>query len=302
MKIKALGYVGIESTNPDQWRDFLTNVVGFMVAPSMPQTDDIQYFKMDEYSWRLCIVKSDKDRFSYAGWEVETKADFDTAVAELKQAGVPLEVLDQAACAARNVREAIRFKDPGNNDLEIFYNQKLDYVRLNSPVAVEGFVTGFNGDMGLGHFVIPTPKFHECHKFYTETLGFGQTDYMHFHFNPDPKDSGQGLHFLHVESPRHHSLALFQDNNPPPSNCVHLMFEVPNIDEIGYFIDRCKKNNVTIGNTLGRHTNDLMMSVYVMSPGGFFIEFGCDGVQHDWTDYKPTESSVPSLWGHDWQL
>ena len=58
----------------------------------------------------------------------------------------------------------------------------------------------------------------------------------------------------------------------------------------------------TIGNTLGRHTNDLMMSVYVMSPGGFFIEFGCDGVQLDWTDYKPTESSVPSLWGHDWQL
>jgi 3,4-dihydroxy-9,10-secoandrosta-1,3,5(10)-triene-9,17-dione 4,5-dioxygenase len=302
MKIKALGYVGIESTDPEQWRNFMTRIVGFSEAPSMAQTAETLYFKMDQYSWRVCVFKSDKDRFSLAGWEVESKADFDEAVAELKKAGVALEVLSTEACKAKNIREAVRFKDPGGNDLEIFYYMKLDYQRVNSPANVKEYVTGYHGDMGLGHFVIPTAKFHECHDFYTKVLGFGQTDYMHFHFNPDPNDPGQGLHFLHVNNPRHHSLALFHDNNPPASNCVHLMFEVPSIDEVGYFTDRCKKNNVKIVSSLGRHTNDLMMSVYVASPGGFAIEFGCDGVQLDWDNYKPTESSVPSLWGHDWQV
>jgi len=302
MKIKALGYVGIESTNPEQWRDFMTNIVGFSLAPSMNQSDDTLYFKMDQYAWRVTVFKSDKDRFSLAGWEVESKADFDQAVNELKAAGVPTSTLSSAECKAKNIREAVRFKDPSGNDLEIFYYMKLDYQRVNSPANVKEYVTGYHGDMGLGHFVIPTANFAECHEFYTKVLGFGQTDYMHFHFNPDPNDGGQGLHFLHVDNPRHHSLALFQDPNPPASNCVHLMFEVPNIDEVGYFTDRCKKNNVKIVSSLGRHTNDLMMSVYVASPGGFAIEFGCDGVQLDWTNYKPTESSVPSLWGHDWQV
>jgi 3,4-dihydroxy-9,10-secoandrosta-1,3,5(10)-triene-9,17-dione 4,5-dioxygenase len=43
-----------------------------------------------------------------------------------------------------------------------------------------------------------------------------------------------------------------------------------------------------------------MMSVYVASPAGFALEYGCDGVQLDWDNYKVTESSEPSLWGHNW--
>lgn len=302
MKIKALGYVGIESTDPSQWTEFLTQIIGFMIAPSVIQSADAQYFKMDEYSWRICVYKGNKNRLAYAGWEVASKADFDQAIDELQQAGVAISILDSNICASRNIREAIRFKDPGGNDVEIFYYMKIDYQRIHSPANVREYVTGYHGDMGLGHFVIPTAYFNECHEFYTQVLGFGQTDYMHFHFNPAPNDPGQGLHFLHVDNPRHHSLALFHDNNPPEHNCVHLMFEVPNIDEVGYFMDRCKKHNVKVISSLGRHTNDLMMSVYVASPAGFAIEFGCDGVQLDWTNYKPTESSVPSLWGHDWQI
>lgn len=302
MPIKALGYVVIESTDPQQWQQFLTEVVGFMPAPSVTSDEDTLFFKMDEYSWRLKIVKSDIDRFSYAGWEVATKADFDTMLAQLESKGVNFERLNPEFCQEHAVREAITLQDPEGNRLDIFYNMKLDYVRVNSPANVKAFETGYHGDMGLGHFVIPAAAYDECYAFYTEVLGFGQTDYMHFHFSPEPEDPGQGLHFLHVNNPRHHSLAIYQDPTPPPSNCVHLMFEVKDVDEVGYFIDRCKANDVKITSTLGRHTNDLMMSVYVASPGGFAIEFGCEGVQLDWEGYTPTESSRPSLWGHDWQV
>lgn len=298
MEIKALGYVGIESTNPENWLDYATNVVGMMIAPSMPE-DDI-FLKMDEYSWRIRIFNGPVDRLAIAGWELSCKTDFDQALQELKAFGIPFEQGSDDECASRRVKEFVRLTDPAGGTLELFYSMQLDYFRLQSAVGVSSFVTGYHGDMGLGHYVIPTSNFKETYEFYTKILGFGETDYMHFHFSGEPNDPGQGLHFLHVNNPRHHSLAIFDDPNPPAHGCVHLMFEVENINEVGYFIDRCKANEVAIVSSLGRHTNDLMLSVYAASPAGFAIEYGCDGVQLDWDNYKPTESSVPSLWGHSW--
>lgn len=306
MDIKALGYLAIETTNVAQWQSFATDVVGMMLAPGMPQVangeGDEAFFKMDEYPWRFRVFAGEVDRIAIAGWEVEDKAAFDQALSELKDNGTDFERGSDALCEARRVKELISFTDPAGGTLEIFYQMKLDYKRLVSPVGIESFLTGYNGDMGLGHYVIPTNNFEATVDFYKNLLGFGATDYMHMKFTREESDPGQGLHFLHVNNPRHHSLAIFDDPNPPAHGCVHMMVEVENIDEVGYFIDRCQKNNVTQLNTLGRHCNDLMMSLYVATPGGFALEFGCDGVQHDWTDYKPTESSEPSLWGHNWNL
>lgn len=297
MDIKALGYVGIETTNPEKWRRFGTDVVGMMESPVMPKGEAC-YLKMDSYPWRICIMPGECDRLAYAGWEVEDAAALQRVRVELRDAGIEFEEGEEAQ--ARCVREYIRLNDPSGLTLEIFHSMPLDYSRLCSPAGVTGFVTGYHGDMGLGHFVIPTNRFEETYAFYRKVMGFGQTDYMHFHFSKAPGDTGQGLHFLHVDNPRHHSLALFEDPAPPASGCVHLMVEVEDIDEVGYFIDRCKSHGVPIVSSLGRHTNDRMISVYAQSPAGFALEFGCGGVQPDWRNYRPTQSQVPSLWGHDW--
>lgn len=299
MDIKALGYICIESTDIEQWRHYATQVVGMVVAPSMPDSGDL-FLKMDEYSWRLRIINSDKNRLSVAGWELASKADFDQALSELQASGIDYKRGDEQQCAERRVKEFVQLQDPAGGTIELFYYMQLDYQRLNSCTGNNHFVTGYHGDMGLGHYVIPTNNFDATVEFYTQVLGFGETDYMHFNFSDQPDDPGQGLHFLHVNNPRHHSLAIFNDPNPPESACVHLMFEVENIHEVGYFIDRCKQHEVKIVSSLGCHTNDLMISVYAACPAGFAIEYGCDGVQLDWTDYKPTHSAVPSLWGHDW--
>ena len=300
MHIKALGYIFIESTDPQAWLNYATQVVGMVAAPSMPDGGDDIFLKMDEYSWRIGIFKGDNNRLAIAGWELECQADFNQALIELQANGTAFERGSEQQCAERRVREYIRFVDPAGGIIELFYCMQLDYLQPLSSFGPSTFVTGYNGDMGLGHYVIPTNNFAETVQFYTEVLGFGETDYMHFNFSGQADDPGQGLHFLHVGNPRHHSLAIFNDPKPPESACVHLMFEVENINEVGYFIDRCKKNDVKIVSSMGRHSNDLMISVYAASPGGFAIEYGCDGVQLDWDNYKPTESSVPSLWGHDW--
>lgn len=295
MVVRSLGYVVIESTNPAQWLEFGTEVVGLMQAPGMPDDGNI-YLKMDARPFRFAITPGDKDRLQLCGWELLDKADFEGAKAALKGAGVSFEECGEDVAQARKVRELIRLQDPAGNTLELYWGADLDYAKFISPQGIAEFETGFNGDMGFGHAVLPAPNLQEVHAFYKDLLGFGDTDYMHFKFSDDPNDPGMGLNFMHVDNPRHHSLALYQA--PMESGCVHLMVEVKDVDEVGYCLDRVTEREIPIVSSLGRHTNDRMLSFYMATPGGFALEFGCHGLQMDWTDYTPTVSTLPSIWGH----
>jgi 3,4-dihydroxy-9,10-secoandrosta-1,3,5(10)-triene-9,17-dione 4,5-dioxygenase len=50
--------------------------------------------------------------------------------------------------------------------------------------------------------------------------------------------------------------------------------------------------------SLGRHVNDLMVSFYVRTPGGFDVEYGTDGQLVDDATWISRESTAISLWGH----
>lgn len=299
MDIRALGYVVIESTDLARWEHFATRVIGMRVAPGLHEPGVLS-LKMDDYAWRIRVVASDRDRFAASGWEVPGPAAFAQAARELEAAGIAVQHASPAEAAARHVRAFLSFTAPGGLACEIFHGQVLDYLPLASPVGVPRFVTGYHGAMGLGHIAAATPVLAESHAFFTQVMGFGQTDYLHLRMSPDPGDAGQGLHFLHCNNPRHHSLALFESAAPMPGNLVHLMVEVPDIDAVGAFMDRLHTEGVKIATNLGRHTNDRMVSLYVETPAGFLLEFGYDGVQIDWRTYLPTESATTSHWGHRW--
>ena len=96
--------------------------------------------------------------------------------------------------------------------------------------------------------------------------------------------------------PRHHSLALAPMN--PAAGIVHLMIEVATLDDVGRALDRCIRRKATISSTLGRHANDLMVSFYVRTPGGFDIEYGTGGRVVDDSTWISRESTAVSLWGH----
>lgn len=299
MNIRSLGYVLIETTDIQQWLSFGTEVLGLMVAPGMPD-DGVIYFKMDERPFRLAIVPGDADRLQLCGLELLDEANFHTACEELLAAGVEITRGTAAEAAQRRVRELIRFDDPSGNTLELYHGADLDYAKFISPLGIAEFETGFNGDAGFGHAVLPAPNRIETHAFYTDVLGFGDADFMHFKFSEDPDDPGFGLNFMHVENPRHHTIALFEGEHP--SGCIHLMLEVKNIDEVGYCLDRVLQREIPVTSTLGRHTNDRMLSFYMRTPGGFELEFGCDGLKMDWSDYTPTKTTLPSIWGHKFSL
>ncbi|WP_374961487.1 VOC family protein [Spongiibacter tropicus] len=293
--VNALAYVLIESAQPHRWQPFLAEVVGMM--PLAAEFSGWLRFKMDAYCWRLAVVPGDQERLHTAGWELDPELALNDVAEDLRAAGQIVEPLSDSDCALRNVAAGLRLFDPSGQCVELVQSCALDYQPLQSPANVLRFETGFNGDMGLGHYVLPTRQFDACYAFYRELLGFERTDSMHF----DGPDGGQRLHFLHVDNPRHHSLAIYEAPQPPDNGCIHLMVEVTDINEVGQFMDRCREHEVPVVSTLGRHCNDQMISVYVESPAGFAIEFGCDGLQLDWQQYRPTFSRRPSEWGHHWQ-
>jgi 3,4-dihydroxy-9,10-secoandrosta-1,3,5(10)-triene-9,17-dione 4,5-dioxygenase len=45
-----------------------------------------------------------------------------------------------------------------------------------------------------------------------------------------------------------------------------------------------------------------MLSFYMKTPGGFDVEFGCEGLQVEDHDWVARESTAVSLWGHDFSV
>jgi 3,4-dihydroxy-9,10-secoandrosta-1,3,5(10)-triene-9,17-dione 4,5-dioxygenase len=289
MTISSLGYVVVESADPESWRRFGADVLGLMPADS---ADGGVRFRMDDRPFRLAIVPGKEDRFVAAGWELPSREAFDATIASLREAGVAVEPGSKADAADRLVHQLARCQDPSGNQLELFYGRFYDYAPFVSPAGVSGFVTG---NMGLGHVVLPAPKIEETRSFYKTLLGFADTDEMRVPIGV-PEHPGLALYFLHCNNPRHHSVALFEAEIP--GGLVHLMIEVEKLDDLGRCIDRCKRHGTPISINMGRHSNDLMVSSYIKSPSGFDVEYGWDAWQVDWSDYVPTRSAIFSLWGH----
>lgn len=300
MDVRSLGYVLIESTDPQKWLEYGRDILGLMPATNMPDDGNV-YLRMDERPFRFAIVKGDQDRLGCCGWELRDENDFKVALEEFAAAGVPVSVAGEEQAQARRVKGLATLQDPSGNALEVYWGAELDYAKFISPLGINGFQTGVNGAMGFGHAVLPASPLQQTHSFYKEVMGFGDSDYMHFKFSPDPADKGQGLHFMHVNNPRHHSLALYEDAENP-LGCVHLMVEVHEVDEVGYCLDRVEAAGIPIVSSLGRHTNDRMLSFYMATPTGFALEFGTGGLQMDWDDFTPTVTSLPSLWGHKFAM
>ena len=298
MAIKSLGYIGVNSTDLSQWRAFACDVMGLEdVSAHLGCDDTTALFKMDDHPYRLIVNKADNDQLAFCGWEANSEAGLQEVADALSTAGVAFEWVAADVTAARHVTKLLRFADPSGTQHEVFWGVISDFKRLNSPVGVSHFITG---TQGMGHVVLPAPNFDETSSFFTEVLGFGLSDLMKIKFTPDPAEPEKRLWFMHCNE-RHHSLALFE--MPMPTGCVHLMVEVPTVDEVGLCNDRRIAANVKLTGTLGRHANDHMVSFYMRSPAGFDIEYGAEGrTVEDWDNYPVFQSTVASFWGHDFSV
>jgi 3,4-dihydroxy-9,10-secoandrosta-1,3,5(10)-triene-9,17-dione 4,5-dioxygenase len=290
--IRSLGYLRIESADVAAWREFGVRVLG-MVEGRGPEAGAL-YLRMDDFPARLVIVPGERDRLAASGWEVSGEDALAEVGRALEAAGVPVKAGTAAELAERRVARLLRFDDPAGNALEVFCGAALEHHPAVSPYGTR-FVTG---GQGLGHVVLPVTEDEPALRFYTDVLGFRLRDSMRMAPELFGRRAGGPplwMRFLGC-NPRHHSLALAPF--PAPAGIVHLMIEVASLDDVGRALERCARRGAPVSATLGRHANDLMVSFYVATPGGFDIEYGTDGRVVDDATWVSRETTAVSLWGH----
>lgn len=296
MGIRSLAYMRIEATDMAAWREYGLKVLG-MIEGKGADPESL-YLRMDDFPARLVIVPGAKDRLLVSGWETANAAELQEVRDNLTAAGVAFAEGTAEQVRDRRVDAMITFEDTSGNGLEVFHGAALEHRRVVSPYGHK-FVTG---EQGLGHVVLTTTDDDASLRFYRDVLGFKLRDSMRLppQMVGRPADGDPAwLRFLGC-NPRHHSLAFLP--LPNPTGIVHLMIEVENSDDVGLCLDRALRKKVKMSASLGRHVNDLMLSFYMKTPGGFDIEFGCEGREVEDDSWIARESTAVSLWGHDFTV
>ena len=289
-----LGYAVMQVNDLAGFVEFGESILGFKDGGF--EENGARFLRMDEAPFRFMIVPGDEDKFLAAGWECDSKSDFEAIAQNLKAADATVEIASNQDAKIRKVEALARSSDPSGNSFE-FYHGREGGAPFTPGLGISKFETG---DMGLGHCVLPAPDTDATHNFYKDVMGFGDSDDLSL----PPFAEGmpdQRVIFLHANNPRHHSLGLY--NFPNPVGLIHLMVEVQTIDEVGQCLDRVKQAGLPLMADLGRHSNDNMVSFYFFAPGGFCFEVGYDGKQiSDWSKFTPTKSTTGDIWGHEYNM
>jgi biphenyl-2,3-diol 1,2-dioxygenase len=286
MSIAALGYLGLQVSDPEAWRRFAVQTMGFM--PGAPWAGAERY-RLDAWAWRIAVETGARDDLAYVGFEAASTEALLAVMGRLKDNGVAVERAPSLA-ADRGVVDLILCHDPDGLQVEIFLGPTLVSEQpFKSAAGPARFVTG---DQGLGHIVLSTPDVEAFKAFYCSILGFRLSDYIRMSLGPD---LAIDLEFYHC-NPRHHSLAVAPI--ALPKKLLHFMVQVETIDDVGFALDRVQAAGGPISRTLGRHTNDQMVSFYAQTPSGFEVEYGYGALSLDDAHWRVTRHDRISIWGH----
>lgn len=285
--VSALGYIGVGVSSQSDWASF-ADLLGLMPGAAGP--DRSVRYRMDDQAWRIALHDDASDDCLYLGFDCGNQARFEAVLARLDRAGIAWQ-RDADLATVRGVMGLASLTDPDGVPIELYYGPRVaPEVPFRSPQPLARFMTGANG---LGHVIVNAADPAASVSFYIDVLGLALSDRILFEAAPGMVIP---LTFLHCNE-RHHTIAIAP--KPPGAKRIHhLMLEVPGIDDVGLAIDRVMKAGLEISATLGRHSNDLMISFYVRTPSGFEIEYGCEGLAVNQATWAVADHTAISVWGH----
>jgi 3,4-dihydroxy-9,10-secoandrosta-1,3,5(10)-triene-9,17-dione 4,5-dioxygenase len=283
MMIRELAYIGIASPRHEEWLTYGTEVLGCGLAPR--GEDGAVRLRVDDAVHRITIRPGDRDELLYTGWAFTNEVELATYLDRLRLAGVDVTPGTPEQCRDRGVAEMAWVTDPWGTRHELVSGQHRRPGTFWPGRPLSGFVAD---DFGLGHVVLIAPDLAEADAFYGGVLGFTLSDRVDEEF--------MKVRFYHCNG-RHHSLAVAQV--PGKIGLNHLMLEVKSLDDVGTGLDLAKHAGVPVLRGLGRHTNDLMTSFYMLTPSSFQIEYGFGGIVVDDLTWVASTNDRPSLWGHE---
>jgi len=280
MSVLALGYIGVDASDFDPWRRFATDVFAMQVVERGP---DALAMRTDERCQRVLVQRADRDGPAFFGFETAGAEALKETVGKLEAAGFKVTRASEKELTLRGVDDMAWCRDPASNRIELFHGQATGDGPFTPPRPHGGFRTG---RMGMGHMVLHAQDIDAMSAFYRDSLGLRLSDYMVKPYR---------LMFLRA-NPRHHSVGLLQSKQ---NGLHHVMFEVLALDDVGRAYDFALEG-WRIGQTLGRHSNDWMLSFYAFCPAGFMMECGWGGRTVDEATWTPREvTHGGSMWGHD---
>lgn len=277
--VTQLGYLGISVKDLESWRGYATGMLGLEEAGDAGKGSLL--LGMDGYHHRFQLSEGGADDIGFVGWQVDSADDLAAIATRLEAAGIGVTQGTVEETEKRHVRELISFADPDGHRNEVFIGpEKAARTRESRFVA---------DDLGLGHLVLFVHDLDRTMNFYTSLLGFRVSDYVNnAHFK---------LGFLHC-NPRHHSIAFGQF--PAAKQKIHhFMLQTREIDPVGRAFDEANSGVAPLVTTLGRHSNDEMVSFYMRNPSGFAVEYGWGAREIDDACWEVMEyNDGGSLWGH----
>jgi len=289
MPVSSLGYIGFDVSDLSSWKSFGIDFLGLAMVSEEAETIK---FRNDERAWRIAVHKGDQNDIAYVGFEVANADALATIRGELENADVAIEDVSQGMRELRGVKDLIVCRDPEGLQIEIFYGAIERFEDpFRSSCVTSGFVTG---DQGLGHIVFQAKDQARMHDFYSRILGFKLSDTIDLHISPD---FTVNLEFFHCNR-RHHTLALAPAIDPAGKKLHHFMLEVASFDDVGLALERLQPCGIKLSSTLGRHTNDHMISFYAVTPSGFSVEFGTGARMIDDENWSVVTHEKTSTWGH----
>ncbi len=290
MNVTQLGYLGLSVSDLEAWRKFATEVLGLEAANG---DGGALLLRMDEYHHRFVLASGAADDLAFVGWEVTDQRALGALAARLKGGGVEVAAGSPDEARLRGVAELIKFHDPSGVPSEAYYGPLMTFERpFKSPRVIAGFETGA---MGLGHIVVRVDDAEKSLHFYRDLLGMRISDFVEMRMRRGRPTDSLNLTFMHC-NPRHHSIAF--GIIPAPKRLMHFMLQVKSIDDVGSTYYLAQDLGIPITGSLGRHTNDHMMSFYMRSPSGFEIEYGYGARTVDDATWKVQRHEAPSIWGH----
>jgi biphenyl-2,3-diol 1,2-dioxygenase len=285
-----LAYLGIEVPDPDSLSSFFADIVG--LEPGEPSaTAGAITWRNDDKAHRLIVRPGPANDAAFVGFEATDDDAFDRVTARLGDAGFEIAAGSESECADRRVRRLAHTEAPWGVRVEVAQGLQSAASPYASGLMPTGFLTE---GVGFGHTVFATTAFDESHRFLTEGLGLGQSDWIEVEIMEGIELE---VRFYHCNA-RHHSVALAKAPFELPQKLHHVMFESNSADDVGAAFDRAWASDLPIPNGLGRHDNDKMFSFYVASPAGFQVEIGHGArtITDDWDDNRRYDRI--SSWGH----
>lgn len=274
----ALRYAIFNVISPKEWSPLLVDLLDLERTETGVHAGSDQFAVDSEH--HIVLKQSDQDGLAGLGFECATHHQLEKIVIDLEAQGHLVQPVSELPSGLPSiVGQGYTTIDPAGNVVELFVRSHSDQMPTYGHYLT--------GEHGLGHLALIAPDRTQLVEFYTQILGFQLSDRSYI--------GSAVLDFMRC-NPRHHTLAIGSDRHDP--RLLHFSLQFKDLDTLGQMYYRILAAGHTITKSVGRHTNDRMISFYLATPSAFEIELGADGLCMDDPHAVPTETYSISDWGH----